>query len=102
MCARSTGTGSRRWANKDTAKFNMGQAVEDAYDNMDNILPENASRTVQLMRFVFAFPTVSYVGTALYVMRYPLVKARMAEIRQQLDMRRTARATDQNRFRKSN
>ena len=51
-------------------------------------------QTIQLMRFVFAFPAVTYVGSSFYIMKYPLVRARMRQIRQQLDARRITEATD--------
>ncbi len=52
-------------------------------------------QTIQLMRFVFAFPAVTYVASSLYIMKYPLVRGRMRQIRQQLDARRIVESTDQ-------
>jgi Na+/melibiose symporter-like transporter len=42
---------------------------------------------VRMMRLVYVLPAITSFAAALYVLRYPLVRARMAEIRQALDSR---------------
>jgi Na+/melibiose symporter-like transporter len=49
---------------------------------------------VRLMRLVYVLPAISSLAAALYVLRYPLVRARMAEIREQLDARKSSLATE--------